>query len=80
VVVAANDGAESDPDWYLNLAAEPSASVEVEGRRMAVRADEMPADGTASWWRRIVEISPEYERYARDTSRRFAVMRLVPEG
>ncbi|HEX4934226.1 MAG TPA: nitroreductase/quinone reductase family protein [Gemmatimonadaceae bacterium] len=63
---------------YSNLRATPLARVEVAGRRIAVRADELAADEAAGWWRRILEISPDYETYRRATSRRFPVLRLVP--
>jgi deazaflavin-dependent oxidoreductase (nitroreductase family) len=80
VVVAANDGGSADPAWYLNLVAEPSARVEVEGRRIEVRAEVLSDDESAAWWPRILERSPEYERYRRATVRPFPVVRLVPVG
>lgn len=78
VVVAANDGWATDPAWYLNLVAEPAARVEIHGRRIAVRAEVLPPGESAAWWPRILERSPEYERYARATARPFPVVRLVP--
>jgi deazaflavin-dependent oxidoreductase (nitroreductase family) len=78
VVVGTNDGGERPPAWYLNLAAEPMAEIEARGTRTAVRATELPPDEAAEWWRRIVERSPDYERYARATGRSFPVMRLEP--
>lgn len=78
VVVATGDGDNRPPAWYHNLAADPSAEVEVRGRRMAVRAVELPSDERAAWWRRILELAPDYERYARATSRAFPVLRLEP--
>jgi deazaflavin-dependent oxidoreductase (nitroreductase family) len=80
VVVAANDGGSADPAWYLNLVAEPSARVEVEGRRIEVRAEVLSDDESAAWWPRILERSPEYERYRRATDRPFPVVRLAPVG
>lgn len=78
ILVAANDGGASHPGWYHNLVATPDASVEVGGRRIRVRAEELPTEAAARWWRRILEISPEYERYRRATARRFPVVRLAP--
>lgn len=78
VVVGTNDGADRPPAWYLNLEADPDAVAEVRGRRMPVRAVTLPPDGAAAWWRRIVEASPDYERYARATGRAFPVVRLEP--
>jgi deazaflavin-dependent oxidoreductase (nitroreductase family) len=80
VVVAANDGGERDPAWYRNLAAEPRARVEVAGRRIQVRAEILDPDAALAWWPRILERSPEYERYRRATDRPFPVVRLAPVG
>jgi hypothetical protein len=52
--------------------------VEVEGRRIAVRATRLEADEAAAWWRRILEAAPDYERYRRATDRSFPVFRLTP--
>jgi deazaflavin-dependent oxidoreductase (nitroreductase family) len=78
VVAAANDGGASDPGWYFNLKADPTARVEVMGRTIAVRAAELPADEAAAWWQRILHRDPNYERYARATSRTIPIVRLIP--
>jgi deazaflavin-dependent oxidoreductase (nitroreductase family) len=78
VVAATNDGGASDPAWYLNLMAGGRAEVEVAGRRVAVVAVRLEQDEAAIWWRRILELSPEYERYTRLAGRSFPVVRLVP--
>jgi len=78
VVVATNDGGRTHPAWYLNLAASGEGNVEIAGRRIAVRATEMPADEAATWWARILDVSPEYERYTRAAGRSFPIVRLTP--
>jgi deazaflavin-dependent oxidoreductase (nitroreductase family) len=78
VVAAANDGGQSHPGWYHNLAADPLARVEIEGRLTAVRAEELQGDEAVEWWRRIVHRDPTYQRYALATSRRIPIIRLVP--
>jgi deazaflavin-dependent oxidoreductase (nitroreductase family) len=80
VLVAANDGGSAHPGWYHNLKATPEATVEVGGRRIGVRADELPDPEAARWWTRIVELSPSYEQYRRATARRFPILRLVPSA
>jgi deazaflavin-dependent oxidoreductase (nitroreductase family) len=79
VVAAANDGGATHPGWYHNLMATSGARVEVMGRTFPVRAVELAADEAAAWWRRILEISPEYEAYARATRRTIPILRLVPD-
>lgn len=79
VVAAANDGGTSHPGWYHNLVAEPVARVEVMGRTVAVRAEELPPDEATAWWQRILRRDPSYERYARAAGgRTIPVLRLVP--
>jgi deazaflavin-dependent oxidoreductase (nitroreductase family) len=80
MVAAANDGGDAHPGWYHNLRGRPEALVEVMGRRVRVRAEELPPDEAIRWWQRILERDPSYERYARATSRSFPIVRLVPTG
>lgn len=78
VVVATNDGGASHPAWYLNLIAHRAAQVEVEGRIMEVSATRLPASEAARWWDRILELAPDYERYALAARRAFPILRLTP--
>jgi deazaflavin-dependent oxidoreductase (nitroreductase family) len=78
IVVAANDGGARHPGWYFNLSASPDAVVEVNGRRVRVHASELEFDEAAEWWRRILAVAPDYERYRRATSRPFPILRLLP--
>jgi deazaflavin-dependent oxidoreductase (nitroreductase family) len=64
VIVATNDGGATDPAWYLNLMAGDRAEVEVRGQRIAVVPTRLEGEGAAAWWRGIVALSPDYERYA----------------
>jgi deazaflavin-dependent oxidoreductase (nitroreductase family) len=68
IVAAANGGDDADPGWYINLKAEPAARVEVMGQTIAVRADGLPDEESAAWWKRIAEGQPAYARYARATA------------
>lgn len=78
VVVAANSGMPTHPAWYLNLTAHPEALVDVEGRRLRVRAEEMSADDREAWWPRILATAPDYARYRGRTDRVIPLLRLVP--
>ena len=78
IVVATNDGGRTHPAWYLNLAASGEGYVEIAGRRTAVRATELRGDPAATWWARILDLSPEYERYTRAAGRSFPIVRLTP--
>jgi deazaflavin-dependent oxidoreductase (nitroreductase family) len=78
IVAAANDGGDRHPGWYHNLQAEPRARVEVNGRVIAVRAEELSPAAAADAWRHIVAVQPSYERFRRATDRTFPILRLVP--
>jgi deazaflavin-dependent oxidoreductase (nitroreductase family) len=78
VVTAANDGGDAYPGWYHNLRSEPAARVEVAGRVVPVRADELSAGEAAAWWARIIERDPHYARYRQATDRPFPILRLSP--
>jgi F420H(2)-dependent quinone reductase len=78
VVVAANDGGEAYPSWYLNLSSSPDAVVEVSGRRIPVHASELEGGEGAKWWQRILAAAPAYGLYRRATTRPFPILRLVP--
>lgn len=78
IVTAANEGGDAHLVWYLNLMADPLARVEVDGRSLSVRVEELPAQEAVAWWSRIVQRAPSYARYARATTRPFPVLRLVP--
>jgi deazaflavin-dependent oxidoreductase (nitroreductase family) len=78
LLAAANTGGLSHPAWYLNLAADPAARVEVMDRTMTVRAEELPVEEAAAWWQQILRRAPSYEQFARATSRTIPIVRLVP--
>ena len=80
IVAAANDGGDRHPGWYHNLCADPAARVEIGGRTIPVRAEELPPEEARAQWRRIVEIQPSYERFRRATDRTIPILRLVPVG
>jgi deazaflavin-dependent oxidoreductase (nitroreductase family) len=80
IIVAANSGLPSPPGWYFNLTADPLARVEVGGRTLRVRAEELSAEEAAAFWPRVLQIAPDYARYPRRTSRRIPLIRLVPVG
>ncbi len=78
ILAAANGGESSNPAWYSNLLADPIATAEVLGRVLRVRADTLPEDEGARWWRWIADHAQDYERYERATVRRIPIVRLVP--
>jgi deazaflavin-dependent oxidoreductase (nitroreductase family) len=80
IVVAANSGRPSQPDWLYNLKATPIAYVEVMDRTLRVRAEQLPDEERAAFWPRILRHAPSYARYRKATSRIIPLVRLVPIG
>jgi deazaflavin-dependent oxidoreductase (nitroreductase family) len=79
VLIASNGGAELHPSWYLNLQAQPDATVEIGARKVAVRATDVvdPAE-RARLWRQANEGYGSYDGYAVKTERTIPVVRLSP--
>jgi deazaflavin-dependent oxidoreductase (nitroreductase family) len=78
VVVAANSGLPAPPGWYFNLIAARRAIVDVEGRRLEVRAEELSDEEASAFWPTVLEVAPDYERYRTRTTRRIPLIRLIP--
>ncbi|HTK09602.1 MAG TPA: nitroreductase family deazaflavin-dependent oxidoreductase [Ktedonobacteraceae bacterium] len=80
VIVAANSGRSSHPDWFYNLKATPTAQIQIMGRTNSVHAEELSADEAAAFWPRVLRVAPTYVRYQKATDRSIPLMRLVPVG
>ncbi len=78
VIVASNGGAAKHPVWWLNLEADPEATVEVGGRKVRVRAWEAEGEERARLWKGLVEMYPPYEGYQKKTDREIPVVLLEP--
>lgn len=80
VLVAANAGKSSHPDWYYNLKAAPTARVEIMDQTMQVRAEELSDAEAEALWPRILRHAPSYARYREAAGRAIPLVRLVPVG
>jgi len=76
VVIASWGGRDHHPDWYVNLLANPRATVQVLGDRWAVEAVTADAEERAFWWPRIVNAYDGYAAYASRTDREIPVVFL----
>ena len=75
-VVASNLGEDKHPAWWINLKAEPVATVQIGKEQFAVRAREVEGYERDKLWRAIAEINSDYEQYRQRTSRRIPVVVL----
>ncbi len=78
VVVGSNGGTASHPAWWLNLMANPEATVEVGGRKVRVWAEEAGSEKKERLWPELVEMYGGYEDYRRRTDREIPVVFLRP--
>ncbi len=74
VVIASNNGAEGDPQWYRNLQSNPHATVEVGSKKFQVRA--RTAEGEER--DRMGSLIDYLDRQQALTSRRIPVVILEP--
>jgi deazaflavin-dependent oxidoreductase (nitroreductase family) len=78
LVVASNFGKPRHPDWSHNLDANPDATVNVDGRDVAVRAERVSDDAKRVVWPRLVALVPQFGVYVTRTDRAIKVYRLRP--
>jgi deazaflavin-dependent oxidoreductase (nitroreductase family) len=80
VTLAMNGWADPEPAWWLNLQAQPDATVEVVGARRAVRARAAQGAERARLWARWSEIDRQLDAFAARRSSPTAVVILEPQG
>jgi deazaflavin-dependent oxidoreductase (nitroreductase family) len=78
VLIASNGGNEKHPVWYLNLQANPQATVEVGPKKRTVTATTATAEERARLWSAAVRMNPQYAVYESITSREIPVVILTP--
>ena len=78
IVVAANSGMPRPPAWYLNLRADPGATVQVGASTARVRARNATAAERERLWRLLTAVYPHFDAYQLRTSRHIPVVILSP--
>ena len=78
VSLAMNGWGEGEPAWWLNLQANPEATVDLAGGQRRVRGHAAVGDERSRLWARWREIQPELDAYAALRSSETAVVVLVP--
>ena len=79
LVVASAAGAPGNPDWYYNLAAHPDqVRIDVDGKTVDVRAEQLHGPDRAEAWEQITTAAPRFAQYQVKTDRELPVIRLSP--
>jgi len=78
VVFASKAGADTNPDWYHNLRANPQARIEVGDRTLDVVADEMTGEQRDALFAEQARRYPGFAGYEAKTSRVIPVLALTP--
>ena len=78
VVVASYAGRPSNPAWYRNLQSHPVALIQVNNRRLRVKAETVPAEARAGLWPKLTTMYPGYAEYQARTRREIPVVIFRP--
>ena len=77
-VVASLGGAPKNPVWYYNVVKHPRVELQDGTTTGDYEAREVFGEEKATWWRRAVEVWPDYADYQRKTDREIPVFVLTP--
>jgi deazaflavin-dependent oxidoreductase (nitroreductase family) len=78
VLIASKGGDHRDPQWYLNLAANPDVQITMNGATRAMRARTASPGEKASLWPDIVAAYKGYESYQKRAGREIPVVICEP--
>ena len=78
IVVASNGGDERHPAWWLNLKANPEATIQVKNIVKRVRSREATEAERDRLWLLLVRMYSIYDDYRRRTSRKIPIVVLKP--
>jgi deazaflavin-dependent oxidoreductase (nitroreductase family) len=77
LVIASNNGAPEDPQWYRNLLADPTVTVELPGEQFTARAEPLSGDDYDREWTAIKQSFPFFAEHEARAGRRIPVVALT---
>jgi deazaflavin-dependent oxidoreductase (nitroreductase family) len=80
IIFASRGGAPTNPAWYHNLRANPSATVEVGNEKVGVDAVVTEGEERERLFRRQAELYPQFADYEQKTTRQIPVVALERKG
>jgi len=78
VIVASKGGADSHPEWYLNLRASEHVDLQIATQAFRASWREPEGDERHKIWDFMVRVYPPYIKYQRSTSRHIPVVMMTP--
>ena len=75
-IFASKGGADTNPDWYHNLTANPVTRIELGTETLPVRVREVTGTERDEVYARQVALEPQFGDYQRSTSRTIPVLEL----
>jgi deazaflavin-dependent oxidoreductase (nitroreductase family) len=77
-VIASKGGADTHPDWYYNILANPKVTVEVGMEKFQARASVAEEPERTRLYNQMVTVMPGFDDYRRKTTRVIPVIVLTP--
>ena len=78
VITASNRGEDKNPAWFVNLQANPSTSIEVDGVTRSVVAHKASREEKDRLWTQLVKQASFFDDYRKKTTREIPMMILQP--
>jgi F420H(2)-dependent quinone reductase len=76
--VASKGGAPQNPSWYRNLVEHPLVELQDRADKADYTARQVSGEERELWWRRAVQVWPDYAGYQTKTEREIPVFVLEP--
>lgn len=76
VIIASYGGRQHHPDWFLNLQANPSVTVQINGVRTTGTARKMSPEERERWWPKVVDAYADYDVYQSRTDREIPIVAI----
>jgi deazaflavin-dependent oxidoreductase (nitroreductase family) len=80
LIFASKGGASTNPEWFLNLKANPDATAEIGTEKFDVTATEVTGEERDRLWARNVAERPTFGEYEQRTTRKIPVVALTRKG
>jgi deazaflavin-dependent oxidoreductase (nitroreductase family) len=80
IVIASKGGSDRDPQWYLNLVANPEVGVQIRDEVFRATARTADADEKARLWPLLADQMPFYNAYQERAQRDIPLVILEPIG